>query len=298
MRGLFFIIIAAIFWAFDGLFRYPLVSTGLSPETIVFYEHLLLALIFSRPLIGELLPLLRARPKHLIYFSILGVGGSALATLFYTRAFYLMNPSLVIILQKLQPLVAVLLARFFLKEPISSKFVLWGLICLMGVLLISYHDLKVVWEEFPLSSSFQAPPLRGYLYTLMAVVGWGGATVFGKKLGLLGHSEKQIMAGRYGMALLALIPVMVMGDHSFTVSHFQLGQIVLMAIISGLLGAYFYYRGLRRISARVCAVGELFYPLGAVLLNWLFLGLAIHPMQMVGMGILLLGTTMIQIKNY
>lgn len=299
VKGLFLIIAGALLWACDGPFRYPLLSEGgLSAETIVFYEHLLLVLIFLPSLIRDVPKFLSAGPIHLGYLLILGVGGAALATLCYTRAFSLLNPSLVIILQKLQPLVAVLLAKVFLQEPISRRFVLWGFICLGGVLLISYHDLQVIWQQLHHSSLFQLAYVQGYLYTLMAVLGWGSATVLSKKLILLGYCEKQIMGGRYLFACLALIPVMAMGGHSFTVTPPHLVQIALMAIISGLLGAYLYYRGLRRVSARVCTLGELFYPLGAVLINWIFLDLAIHPIQIMGGGILFLGITMIQIKRY
>ena len=312
MKGFIFIIFAVLLWASDGLFRYPLLSGGLSAETVVFYEHLLLIAIFLPLLLLNLqakskkrnsstTPSLFTRPSHLFYFAVIGVGGAAVATLSYTRAFYLINPSLVILLQKLQPLIAVLLARLWLKEPLSSKFIFWGLLCLAGALLISFHDVQVVWEQLHSSSLpqlLQDKSIHGYLYTLVAVVCWGTATVFGKKLTLLGYKAGQIMGGRYLMAILALTPLMVMGGHSFDISSQQLLQISLMAILAGLLGTYFYYRGLSVVSARVCTLGELFYPLGAVLLNWIFLDLTVHPLQMIGGAILLLSATMVQIKRY
>ena len=307
MKGLLLVIAAALLWASDGpLFRYSLLSGGLAPETIVFYEHLLLALIFLPTIIGQgqrfctrstspLWPQLISPVGH---FAVIGMGGAALATVCYTRAFFLINPSLVIVLQKLQPLVVVLMARWLLREPISKNFILWAGLCLLATFLISYSDLRQAWSELHPHITWQAKSVQGYLYTLIAIVGWGAATVYGRKLALLGYSERQMMAGRYGMAAIALLSLMIGGGHSFLISSQQLSQIAGMAILSGLLGVYLYYRGLHLVSARVCTLGELFFPLGAVALNWSLLGLAIHPLQLVGGGLLLLGATMIQIKHY
>ena len=297
MKGLALVLIAALLWACDGPFRYPLLTGGeLAAETIVFYEHLLLALALAPSFVAQGIrggewkwpPL-----SHLGCFFAIGVGGGALATVCYTRAFTLINPSLVILLQKLQPLVAILLAKWLLKESLSPRFMLWGLLCLLGASLISYRDLSGVGESLN-----QQWPLEGYLYALVAVVGWGAATVFGKKLTLVGYNTQQIMLGRYMMAIVVLIPAMAASGHTLSISTGDLLQVALMAAISGLLAIFFYYRGLRLISARVCTLAELSYPLWAVLINWRFLDLSIHPLQMLGGGILLLGAARVQWKNY
>ncbi|MCY4643334.1 MAG: DMT family transporter [Bacteriovoracales bacterium] len=314
MKGLFFIMVAAFFWGSDGLLRYPLLSSGkIHAETIVFYEHLILTLVFvplssfssERGLPWKSFLTLPLRPsRHLFYFLVIGAGGAALATVCYTRAFSLINPSLVILLQKLQPLVAILLAGWFLREPISKEFILWALVCLAGAFLISFHDLEKIWGLSASSSQglgdtlFEEGSLKGYLYALAAVVGWGASTVFGKKLTLAGYGTTQIMQGRYIVALAVLTPLMLGKGHSFAISSPHFFQISLMAAVSGLFGIYFYYRGLRLVSAKVCTLGELFFPLAAVFFNWVFLDLSVHPLQLVGGGMLLIGAFMVQIKRY
>ena len=50
----------------------------------------------------------------------------------FTESFHFLNPSLVILLQKLQPVVAILLAAIVLKEPITWNEPLGGAIVILG----------------------------------------------------------------------------------------------------------------------------------------------------------------------
>ncbi len=63
-----------------------------------------------------------------------------------------------------------------------------------------------------------------------------------------------------------------------------------MVFLSGLLGMYFYYRGLRQLPAHTTAIAELFFPLSAVAVNWVLLGQALKPMQIAG-GLILMGAS-------
>ena len=290
MKGFIFVIVGAILWSFDGIFRYPLLQS-FTAETIVFYEHLFLGAVFLPPFLLGLKDFRAVyRPGHLFYFLVIGAGGAAWASVFYTKAFSLMNPSVVILLQKLQPFVSVFLAYSFLKEPIRKEFLLWGGVCVVGAILVGYRDVQGAQE------TLGEAPLRGLLYALLATVGWGTATVFGRKLILEGYRTAQMMQGRYLTALLSLLPLMLMGDHSFSLPPAALFKVVLMAVLSGLVGVYFYYRGLSLIPARICTIGELFFPLGAVALNWMVLGIPVHPVQLVGGAVLCIGAAMIRLK--
>jgi drug/metabolite transporter (DMT)-like permease len=53
----------------------------------------------------------------------------------------------VILLQKFQPVVAILLAWLVLKEPIPKPFLFWGFVCLIGALLISAPDIEKVLKQ-------------------------------------------------------------------------------------------------------------------------------------------------------
>ena len=128
MLGIFLIIASCFIWAIDTLFRYPLLKTGISATHIVFFEHLFLLLIFFPTFYRAPLKFFKARPSHYLSFLVIGVFGSALATLAFTSAFMLINPSVVILLQKLQPLVAIVMAHLVVGERFNRQFFLWAAI--------------------------------------------------------------------------------------------------------------------------------------------------------------------------
>ncbi len=295
MIGVLFIILACALWAVDTLIRYPLIYGGMSAWTIVFTEHLILFAIFLPFYFKDRQRIWNAKLSHIFYFIIIGAIGSSMSTLAFTRAFSLLNPSLVILLQKLQPLFAIVLARFVLKERINQHFLVWAGICLVGGILISLNDLAPLFQKSEISTS-----LLGYGLALLAVAGWGSSTVFGKKLSLEGYNEKEIMGGRFLFGFLSFLPfltspVMAM---PFPETGVVWSKIIIMVGLSGLLGMFFYYQGLKRIPAKLCALAEMFFPFCAISVNWIFLNATLEPIQIVGAGLLLLGSTVIQLKQY
>ncbi|MEQ1723205.1 MAG: DMT family transporter, partial [Pseudobdellovibrio sp.] len=190
------------------------------------------------------------------------------------------NPSLVILLQKLQPIVVIFLSAFILKENIKKSFYLYFVLALSGVLLISYPDLKGL--DVSNAAGF------GYFLTLLAVVGWGASTVFGKKLSLMKFNENEILLGRFGLGFLFLL-VFCLSNNTMPSSELNFDvylKILGMVLISGLLGMLLYYKGLKRVPAHIGSIAELFFPLSAVVINWIFLGKTLEPVQIAGACIL------------
>lgn len=301
MIGFLLIVGACALWAVDTLIRYPLVNNGMDSLLMVFYEHLLLSSVLVIIAVKSLPKLKKAKLNHIFCFIMVGGVGSALATLAFTQAFVFINPSLVILLQKFQPLVAIVLAGIVLKEKIQKVFILWALVCLLGALLISYEDiLKLVNSDKEIKELlFHPGALQGYILTLFSVFGWGAATVFGKKLSLEGYSDDLILAGRFSMGLLFLIPFIVIGQTPiFTDSLEVYSKISLLVFVSGLLGMFLYYQGLRRIPARLCTLAEMFFPFMGVIVNWLFLDAVLTPLQLIGGLVLISGSMVIQVKHY
>jgi len=71
-----------------------------------------------------------------------------------------------------------------------------------------------------------------------------------------------------------------------------------MVLISGAAGMYFYYQGLKRISAKTAAIAEMFFPFFAIVLNWIFLGKELSEIQLFGGMLLIIGSLIIQLKKY
>ena len=300
MAGTFLVILACLFWGMDTLIRYPLVERGINPVTIVFYEHIVLTLLFSLGLLPAIKRIGELKLADLFSFIIIGGVGSAIATVAFTQAFQFLNPSLVILLQKFQPVVAIILSAIILKEEIQKQFLVWAFICLIGGLLISSPDIVRFYDlmrsDFSTVTSDNA--LNGYALVGVSILGWGATTVFGKRLSMVGFDTKSIMAGRFLTGLIVLIPFVQWNRSMILPQGEDYLRIMIMVLISGALAMWLYYQGLQRLSAKTTAIAEMFFPFFAILVNWFFLGKQLTDWQLLGGGILMVGSLIIQIKKY
>ena len=278
--------IAALLWAVDAPFRKYLTG-DLSSGTIVLMEHLVivvLVLIFLAKYLPELKKLSK---KDWLAVIFIGFGGSALATVFFTQSFHYVNPSVSILLQKIQPLVAILMAVFILKEKLSPKFWLWAAIAVIGAYLVSFPGLRP--QLFP-GEAFN-PNLLGVIFALLAAFFWGGSTVFGRLL--LGKISFQAMTAiRFLSALIFLLMMQVYYgklDEVGQASGKDWLFVLIIAVLAGFISLFIYYRGLRNTRASVATLCELAFPLAAVVINWRYIpGSELSGIQIFG-GLILLG---------
>ncbi|WP_191601519.1 DMT family transporter [Marinomonas algicola] len=298
MAGTLFIMIACFTWALDTLIRYPLLSAGYSAVQIVFIEHLTLVLCVS-PLLWRYRQTYRNMTKTALacLFFIGGVG-SAVGTLAFTEAFSYLNPTVVILLQKLQPLVAILLAYHFLKERIESHFIQWATVILVGSFIMMWPDLATLGDAQWHYSSDQTAIIKGYSYTLIAVFSWGAATVCGKYLSYKNVPENAILSGRFLSGLMVLLPIALLITPSLKAMPItDIGLVVVMALLSGLIGMWFYYKGLNQVRAQTATLVELSFPVFAAGINWVFLDMSLSTYQIVGACLLICGNIGLRMKE-
>lgn len=300
MAGTFLVILACLFWGMDTLVRYPLVERGINPVTIVFYEHIVLTILFSLGLFPAIKRIGELKLADIFSFIIIGGIGSAVATVAFTESFQYLNPSLVILLQKFQPVVAILLSAIVLKEEIQKQFLFWAGICLVGGLLISSPDIVRFYDllrsNFTTVTSDSA--VHGYALVGISILGWGATTVFGKRLTMVGFETRSIMAGRFLTGLLVLIPFVQWNRTLILPEGEDYLRILIMVLISGAIAMWLYYQGLKRLSAKTTAIAEMFFPFFAIMVNWFFLGKQLTDWQLLGGGILIIGSLVIQLKKY
>lgn len=300
LQGPILIITASLLWALDALIRYPMIGEGVPALEIVFVEHCFLFVFSAYFLFKNISFYKQMSLSDWGSYIIVGCIGSALATYAFTLSFQMINPSLVIILQKFQPVVAIAMTRLVLGERIGVKFCFWAVFCLVGVFLISFSDLSLVaskWGSIHQQSSSKNL-LIGYSLVLVSIVGWGATTVFGKRLHMQGHSEVQIMSMRFALGLFILFFFTPKMHFQWSSETVYFGKIFFMVLISGLLAMYLFYSGLAKVSARACTLLELFFPFFAVVVNWIFLEATLQMTQVVGGLMLMLGSTIILIKKY
>ena len=284
--GPWLVTIAALLWAVDAPFRKYLTG-GLSSTTIVLMEHLVIAVLVLVFLWRYLPELKNLNKKDWLAVLFIGFGGSALATVFFTQSFHYVNPSVSILLQKVQTLFAILLAVIVLKEKLSSKFWLWAIIAIIGAYLVSFPNLKP--QLFP-GETFN-PNTLGVIFALLAAFFWGGSTVFGRLL--LGKISFQAMtAVRFLSALIFLLMMQTYYGRLDEVSQASQKDwlfVGIIAILAGFVSLFIYYKGLRNTKASIATLCELAFPFSAVIVNWIFIpDSALSAMQIFG-GLILLG---------
>ncbi len=178
-----------------------------------------------------------------------GAGSSALATWLFTLAFGGGDPLTPLVLQKLQPLIAILAARLFLGERIRGRFWFFAVPALIGTWLIAFAD--------PLH--IQLKGAEAALLAIGAAVLWAAGTVLGRRLSVA-YAPTTVTTLRYAVGLPASLVIAVIVGGPFTVALADVPGLAGLALIPGLLALSLYYRGLQRTPAARATLAELAFP--------------------------------------
>jgi drug/metabolite transporter (DMT)-like permease len=272
--------VGAALWGTDAVLRVPLLEVA-SPSQIVLLEHLVL-LLYSVPAVVLGWRFFRGLgTAQWISLLVIGWGGSALATLLFTTAFAVGNPTVVILLQKTQPLFAIALASILLRERLGWAYLPCFLVAMVGAYLISFGDLG------PFRALGSAEVLTAIL-ALGAALLWGSSTVMGR-LVLKDMPFYALTGARLLLAVPLLAGIVVaQGTLEGVGAGFasEPGRVVLLALIPGLLALLLYYRGLSGTRASYATLAELAFPATAVVLNWAVLGVGVNANQVLGFVLL------------
>ena len=272
--GAALVALGAMLWGLDGALRRPLVGTLAAPSIVV-WEHLALAAISLPTLARRWQEVARLTRREWLGVLVISWGGSALATVLFTQAFVAGNATSVVLLQKIQPLFALVAARLLLGERLGRAFWPLAALALVGAYLVSFGDLG------PLVA-LPAASLVSALLALGAAAIWGTCTAIGRyALGAVGFET--LTALRLALAIPPLLVLALVQPAGFQVpSAAAWPTLLALALLPGLLGLLLYYRGLRRTPASVATFAELAFPLTAILVNWLFLGVGLTVTQALG----------------
>lgn len=281
--------LGAMLWGTDALFRAPLLrhlsSDRLIQSTqLVLMEHVILTLC-SVPLIWLAQDQIRRLSRRQwAAIAAIGIGASGLGTVLFTISFGYGHYIETLLLQKTQPLIAIILASLWLRERLVP--VAWALVpvALLGAYLIAIPDPfrpQDAWVDFHVAAA---------LLALGAAALWGAATVFGR-YALADVSFTALAGLRFTTALPALAAVLWLegGYAPFTTYRPEDAPLYLgLALLPGLLGMLLYYRGLASTPAAIATLAELAFPITGVLVNLLLVTprQSITPLQVAGIVIL------------
>ncbi|MBJ6360178.1 DMT family transporter [Paenibacillus sp. GCM10012307] len=287
-----FVVLGSALWGVDPLFRIILLDS-LTSTQIVLLEHVILVLFMAPVLWKHRAQLGQLRLRHLGALIFISWGGSALATILFTKGLELGNLNAVLLLQKLQPLFAILLARWLLKEMLPKSFGSLFLMAIVGTYLLTFG-----WTlpSLEMSDFIQL----GSLFSLGAALLWGGSTVMGRYL-LGAVNYETVTSLRFILALPLLLAFMLserqiwsLPSGAWDVSLVGI-NLLLQALLPGLLSLLLYYKGLSRIKASYATLAELSFPMVGVLINWIAFQQAVTITQLV--GFLLIWVTLFTISR-
>lgn len=282
--GPLFIFIAAILWGLDGVLRRSLY--GLPPATIVFYEHLIGAIIIAPFLYkawrAEQTPLTQ---REWGAMGIVALFSGILGTIFFTTALLKVNfiPfSVVFLIQKLQPIFAIAMAALVLREIVTRNYLLWAGLALGAGYFVTFPMGVVNFAE-------GGQHVTAALFAFLAAICWGSSTALSRYV-LLNHSNTFVTGMRFLLTIpIGLLFVYMLGAGStlMAVTSTQLLTLLAIAFSTGMAALWLYYRGLSTTSVRVAAIVELAFPMTAVAIDFFLYDTVLHWSQY-GAALLLL----------
>jgi drug/metabolite transporter (DMT)-like permease len=274
----------------DLFFRVPTIA-ALPVVTIVAWEHLINAVVLLPLFLWKFPQWQRVSGRDLILLLLVGWGASVGGILSFTQAFTSLNPALVILLQKLQPLITIGLGWKLLGERPARIFWPWALLSIVCAYFVGFSTTNPFTDEWRRVAS-------GMGFAVLAACFWGGGTTFGKEL-LTRYDAGFVLVNRITLgAILTLFLVWWTGNGLATPvvlsgSSPQGWNLLYMALIPGLLATASFYGGLGRISAAVSSILELAFPLSSALIMWLWFNRPLDTVQILAAVGLCVGMTMV-----
>jgi drug/metabolite transporter (DMT)-like permease len=276
--GVVLVAVAAAMWGTDPIIRKTMSGTT-SATTIVFGEHVILVLCTLPLLFPALRAVFRAGWRYVTAAVVIGAGASAVATILFTDALIGHSDFITpVVIQKVQPLVAIAAAAALLGERPRPSFAWFFLPALAGFWLVN--------QPHPFEPS--ASGVVVIAEATAAAVLWALGTVLGRYMSR--ELEFQhILSLRFFFGLIAsaiLLPIM--GASAYSNRHDSV-LILYLALVTGLAALTLYYYGLQRTPAVLSSLAELTYPAVAVIAGIYAYNQHLSWTQWVGVA-LILGT--------
>jgi len=289
--------LGAALWGTESAWRIPLNDLFDAP-VIVFWEHVLILLMFLPILFSQLGELRKIDKRSLGYLVFSGFAGSAVGTIFFTLALKNGNPTVVNVILNIQPVISTIGAFLLFGDRLTPKFFLYAGIAVVAGMFLSVEHPELIGVSFA-----QAGLNIGTGYALICALFWGLSTVAGRGamvgMPLRLASSLRIVVGLVCMTIIllaygklnvsALWPAAAQAHPGTAIV-----AMLLLASISGAIPLLFYFEGLRLTRASTAGYFEMMQTLAAVCITWGFFHAALRPHQIVAAIILIAAVAMVQ----
>jgi len=286
--------ISAILWGFDGIVLTPRLF-NLDVAFVVFILHLFPFILMNIFLFRQYRFLKKFTLTDYYVLILIAILGGALGTLSIVKALFILEfkkLTIVVLLQKLQPVFAIALAAFFLKERLARNYIIWAVIAILSgyFLTFGFH---------PPNLGTGAKTVYAALFALLAAFSFGSSTVLSKKI-LNTQSFYTATFYRYGFTtLIMFIVVVVMSKlpqfKEITVNNFMV--FILIGLTTGSGAIFLYYYGLNKVRAIIATICELFFPISAILFDYLFNNQKLSYIQWIAAAVMIFAIVNLNISN-
>jgi DME family drug/metabolite transporter len=284
-------------WGTESAWRIPL-NDLFDAAVIVWWEHVLIILMFLPLLIARLAELPKITPRTWGYLIFSGFAGSAVGTVFFTLALKNGNPTVVNVILNIQPLISTFGAFVLFGDRLTPRFFLFAAIAIAAGMFLSVEHPELI------GVSFQSAGLNlGTGYALICALFWGLSTVAGRGV-MMGMSVQLGSALRVVVGLVCMTVILVVYGklHGAALwpaaAHAHrgtaIGALVLLASISGGIPLLIYFQGLQLTRASTAGYFEMLQTLAAVCITWGFFHAPLRPHQVVAGFVLMAAVTMVQ----
>jgi drug/metabolite transporter (DMT)-like permease len=291
------IIIAAMLWGIDGSILRPSLYS-LQAKVVVFAEHTIaLGIMITLALIIFLLKkpswlkkdiesIKKLKIKNWLTLGWIALFGGMIGTIAITKALFYVGfvpLSVPIMIQKIQPVFAILLACIVLKEKPKKKFYLWATIAIIGSYLVTFGLNKPF-------ISFENKTMIAALLGLVAAFSWGSSTVFGKSA-LKNVSYRVTTFLRFGLTSILILILLIATSSLNGIKEIQPNQLLILLIIAlttGCLSIFLYYKGLEKTKASSATIYELAFPISVIIIDYIINKNILSIPQFVGAGLIIL----------
>ena len=289
--------LGAALWGTESAWRIPL-NNLFDAQVIVFWEHVLILLMFLPILIPQLGELRKIDAPTWGYLLFSGFAGSAVGTIFFTLALKNGNPTVVNVILNIQPVISTLGAFLLFGDRLTPRFFLYASIAIVAGIFLSVEHPALIGVSFA-----QAGLNLGTGYALVCALFWGLSTVAGRGvmtgMPLRLAASLRIVVGLVCMTFILLIYGKLQGPALWPVAAqahagTAIVALILLASISGGIPLLIYFEGLRLTRASTAGYFEMMQTLAAVCITWGFFHATLHPHQIVAAIVLMAAVVMVQ----
>src|SRR5213594_5145684 len=263
--------LGAALWGTESAWRIPL-NALFDASVIVFWEHVLILIMFLPLLVSRLDEVRRIRAHTWGYLLFSGFAGSAVGTIFFTLALKYGNPTVVNVVLNIQPVISTVGAFLLFGDRLAHRFFFYAAIAIVAGVFVSVTNPSMIGVSFE-----QAGLNLGTGYALICALFWGLSTVAGRGvmmgMSLRLASSMRIVVGLTCMTLILLAYGKLNGAALWpaTAQAHTTKAIVLLfflASISGGIPLLIYFQGLHLTRASTAGYFEMMQTLAAVCITW------------------------------